>query len=1766
MTIYYINTGTSPNKGDGDTLRTAFNKINLNFQSLESLAASGVAVQTTAPTNPVTGQLWWNPNTDILAIYSNGGWIDTNTGSGSGAPTATQTTLGVVKGGNSILVLNNGSLESAVKTTSSHGISIITGAPDINGYYLRSWNLLPATTSTLGGVKSSPSILITADGVAQTRYLSTGTNGVTFSDAPYVDLANPGHILRTWSLVPATTATLGGVKYTQAGAITVNGDGTLNFAVMFDNGTGTQANMIWPNDGITPPSVTYDVLPATGGTLGGVKIGAGVNVDVDGTISVTTGAFALQTATNTILGGVKIGGGFSISPDGTISAQSPLVPIADTPPGGASDGELWWSSNATNLYIRYSGAWIDASPNSGGGGTYTLTTATHSALGGVKIGTGINIDGNGVISVTTASFALQTATTSTLGGVKVGAGLSVAGDGTISAIGTTGTQAVFIADYPPYPSYEGELWWDSNSNNLLINYSGIWIDATPATPPPSPYSLPTSTQSVLGGVKIDNITITIDGDGIISATGGGGGSTTWGLLLNKNNNNGPAEIALGQNAGSGQGSLAIAIGGTAGGVAQGTSAISIGSQAGASNQSRYAVAIGTAAGGVNQGEMATAVGHQAGASSQGVRATAIGIDAGFGSQGAGAVAIGDNAGGTSQGDYSVAIGTLAGSQNQGPNSIAIGNQAGHHSQAANSIVLNAGGFDLEGTNSGLYISPIRPDASTTATTWGLFYNPRTGEITTSTAATGGGGGGTYTLPVASTGTLGGVKIGEGIQQRIGGQIYIPTANTSTAGIVKLGNGFFESPAGTINVDIGTAIPIATTMTQGTIILGPEFIVTSDNKLHNRTSQVAGRGIQWITYAPGGNGINLRTWQVAAATTETFGGVVVGDNININTATYQISVPYASTTTAGVVKVYPGGPFVVEPDGMLDLAITFENGTGTQARVVWPDNGVTPPALHYDVLLGPSLLINPNGAIDSAFINTTSNGLSFTNSAPDGNGYRTRTWSLLPATTSTIGGVIADGTTINIDSSGTISVIGGVGATFTVTNVSYFTNDVEYLTSSTLNQYVNATIIQSDTAPASTTSTFWYDTVSGRTYTYFDGSWVDTNPNIAILPTASTSTLGVVKIGTGISIDNSGTISVVPATTATWATLADVNNANGPTSIAIGQYAQTPASYSVPNSFSGIIWDGTQFVTVGQDLSGNVMTATSSDGTTWTNHLTDIGPQIYLYNVVYNGSDQYVAVGGDDNVSPYPSVVLTSPDAVNWTRQSAGAIDNSYLNMVVWSGTQYVAVGGDNSAGSKALILTSPDGVVWTQQATDQYTSYLGSIAWSSVQSQFVSVGSDNSAGNKALILTSPDGIVWTKQAENIFGGGLYSVIWDSVYAQYVAVGQDNSSNLLITTSPDGVAWTQQAAGQFVNSAAFSVTADGGGNYVAVGYALDGYDLIIYSTNAGVTWTQTAQPLYQSELFSVACDTASDLFVAVSSIIVTSSGVNAWNIIAGPTPQYNVAIGVNAGNNFQGTETVAIGSQAGQTTQGYSAVAVGSRAGQTTQGQSAVAIGDSAGYYLQGPNAVAIGYAAGDNRQSADAVAIGVFAGYYLQGTDAVAMGYFAGGYFQGANAVAVGQQAGSDGQGNNAVAVGPLAGRNGQGANAVAIGVLAGSQNQAANTIIINATGSELNGVSAQTSSTYIAPIRNDVSATNNTLYYNTSTFELTWGAAPTNISYFTNDVNYLTSSTLNQDVNATIIESAVAPVPANTSTLWYDTVSVRSYVYYLGTGTGVWVDAAPEI
>lgn len=74
---------------------------------------------------------------------------------------------------------------------------------------------------------------------------------------------------------------------------------------------------------------------------------------------------------------------------------------------------------------------VTALENGGGGSSYTLPTASAGVLGGIMVGSGLSIDGSGVLS-TTYSYTLPVATSNDLGGVVVGTGLAVTAGGTIS--------------------------------------------------------------------------------------------------------------------------------------------------------------------------------------------------------------------------------------------------------------------------------------------------------------------------------------------------------------------------------------------------------------------------------------------------------------------------------------------------------------------------------------------------------------------------------------------------------------------------------------------------------------------------------------------------------------------------------------------------------------------------------------------------------------------------------------------------------------------------------------------------------------------------------------------------------------------------------------------------------------------------------------------------------------------------------------------------------------------------------------------------------------------------------------------------------------------------------------------------------------------------------------------------------------------------------------------------------------------------------------
>ena len=68
-----------------------------------------------------------------------------------------------------------------------------------------------------------------------------------------------------------------------------------------------------------------NIRPATSTTLGGIKVGSGLSVTDDGTLSADAQEYTLPVATATTLGGVKVGSGLTVDADGTLSADSALA-------------------------------------------------------------------------------------------------------------------------------------------------------------------------------------------------------------------------------------------------------------------------------------------------------------------------------------------------------------------------------------------------------------------------------------------------------------------------------------------------------------------------------------------------------------------------------------------------------------------------------------------------------------------------------------------------------------------------------------------------------------------------------------------------------------------------------------------------------------------------------------------------------------------------------------------------------------------------------------------------------------------------------------------------------------------------------------------------------------------------------------------------------------------------------------------------------------------------------------------------------------------------------------------------------------------------------------------------------------------------------------------------------------------------------------------------------------------------------------------------
>ena len=422
-----------------------------------------------------------------------------------------------------------------------------------------------ATASTLGGIKVGTNLAIDSDGVlsstdTNTTY-SVGDGGLTendFTDALKSKLDGITASANNYSLPDATASTLGGIKV--GTNLAIDSDGVLSSTdtnTTYSVGDGGLTENDFTDalksklDGIAASANNYSLPDATASTLGGIKVGTNLAIDSDGVLSSTdtnttysvgdggltendftdalkskldgiaasANNYSLPDATASTLGGIKVGTNLAIDSDGVLSSTDTNTTYS------VGDGGLTENDFTDALKSKLDG--ITASANN-----YSLPDATASTLGGIKVGTNLAIDSDGVLSSTdtnttysvgdggltendftdalkskldgiTASannYSLPDATASTLGGIKVGTNLAIDSDGVLSSTDTNTTYSVG----------DGGLTENDFTDALKSKLDGIAASA-------NNYSLPDATASTLGGIKVGT-NLAIDSDGVLSST------------------------------------------------------------------------------------------------------------------------------------------------------------------------------------------------------------------------------------------------------------------------------------------------------------------------------------------------------------------------------------------------------------------------------------------------------------------------------------------------------------------------------------------------------------------------------------------------------------------------------------------------------------------------------------------------------------------------------------------------------------------------------------------------------------------------------------------------------------------------------------------------------------------------------------------------------------------------------------------------------------------------------------------------------------------------------------------------------------------------------------------------------------------------------------------------------------------------------------------------------------------------------------------------
>lgn len=272
---------------------------------------------------------------------------------------------------------------------------------------------------------------------------------------------------------------------------------------------------------LTSDTVTADDLAAgvtATGADGKPVVGLLPKVTIDTELS-TTSTNPVQNKTITaalsnldidIATNDEIDNALNVAGSGDLPTTGGIVPIAMGGTGATTTAgartNLGVSATADFANVAFSGAYDDLTgkpviPSQTSDLTNNSGYITSSALSGyVKSVNGVAPDSSGNVTISVSgggssgggSYTLPTASSSTLGGVKIGSGLTINNNGVVSADVTASTLSAYA----------------KTTDLSAVAKSGSYNDLSNKPTIPAAYTLPNATSSTLGGVKIgSNISV-----------------------------------------------------------------------------------------------------------------------------------------------------------------------------------------------------------------------------------------------------------------------------------------------------------------------------------------------------------------------------------------------------------------------------------------------------------------------------------------------------------------------------------------------------------------------------------------------------------------------------------------------------------------------------------------------------------------------------------------------------------------------------------------------------------------------------------------------------------------------------------------------------------------------------------------------------------------------------------------------------------------------------------------------------------------------------------------------------------------------------------------------------------------------------------------------------------------------------------------------------------------------------------------------------------